>query len=301
MSGWGRRSWIAAAVVSLAAGTAWATSHEVPPPWALPGAPVVAGWQEFVTYREALRWFGGAVLGLTVVLVLSHFAVYGAHHVRPRGRLVRRYRVKEVLLHALLALAFLGAWATSTYLVLAKYVLGQGTSGGPVPLGGAASAVHIAAGFVFLGTLLALGALWWRSMGFAPYDRAWLRELGGYFSRRHPILPAGRFNAGQKIWFRLAWLVGVAVGLSGALSYYPGLLGVTAGIGLYMLHTSLAVLFSAAVIAHVYLTMLVHPCTVRAMVTGEIDEACLREDHPLEPLPAAEGAREESERPAAVS
>lgn len=281
------------AVLAIGVGIAWATSHELPsPPELLPTQPA-PGWQEFVLYREALRWLGGVILGTMVLLVLCHFAFYGSHHVRPTGRLVRRYVLTEVLLHALLAVAFVGAWASSTYLILAKYVLGYAEKEFPVPLGGLLNTVHITAGLLFLGALLALAVMWWRGMRFAPYDRDWLKELGGYFSRRHRILRAGHFNAGQKIWFRASVLLGILVAVSGALIYYPGLLGPRWDIVLYMAHTALGVVLSAGVIVHVYLSVLVHPHAFRAVVTGHIDEACLREDYPLEAIPDAEKQAEQ--------
>jgi len=139
--------------------------------------PPIPGWQEFIAYRETLRWFGGAALALMVVLVLAHFAFHGSHHVRPTGRLIRRYTVKEVILHALLALGFVGAWASSTYLILAKWVLGGAENGSPVAVGRLSATTHIIAGLVFLGALVAIAIIWRRSMRFAPYDPAWIREL----------------------------------------------------------------------------------------------------------------------------
>jgi formate dehydrogenase subunit gamma len=268
---------------------AWATSHELPPLAELPLIQPGPGWQEFVNYHEALRWFGGVALGLMVLFLMVHFAFYGAHHVRPSGRMVKRYTAKEVVLHALLALAFAGAWASSTYLILAKYVLGYGERQLTVPLGRVSSTVHITAGLIFLGALVVLALIWRHWMRFAPYDPEWLKELGGYFSRRHRILPAGRFNAGQKIWFCVSIVMGVLVAASGALIYYRGLLGVRWDIVLYIAHTALAAALSAAVVGHVYFAVLVHPRSVRATITGEIDEACLREDHPLEPLSRSQG------------
>ncbi len=262
----------------LACSTAWAVSTL---PLVTPPRPEPA-WQTFVGYRTALRWVGGAILASTVLLVLAHFAIYGVHHVRPAGQLVKRYRLGEVVTHDLLALAFLGAWASSTYLILAKYVFGQGHGSVGLPLGKTLRALHIAAGLVFFATLLGLAGLWWRAMRFAPYDTTWLKALGGYFSRQHPVLPAGRFNAGQKVWFYLSLLLGSLVALSGMLLYYPGKFGVRGDIALYVLHTGFAVLLSVAVVGHVYLSVLVHPHALRAMLTGKMDLASYREDHPLE-------------------
>lgn len=196
---WCKRWLFIVAMFAIASGTAWATSHELPTPEALSPVQPTLGWQEFVSYREAISWFGGIVLGLMVVLVLIHFAIYGTHHVRPTGRKVRRYSLKEIFLHDLLALAFVGAWASSTYLILAKYALGYAEIELAVPLGRLSSTVHITAGLLLLGALLALAVIWRPGMQFAMYDRDWLKKFGGYFSRRHRILPAGRVNAGQKI------------------------------------------------------------------------------------------------------
>ncbi|MBI2087130.1 MAG: cytochrome b/b6 domain-containing protein [Deltaproteobacteria bacterium] len=300
-----------AVILTIASATAWAASQELPPlpalvqestdlvepafrpPHELPPVSVLSpvkawpGWQQFLAYREALRWFGGIILGLMVLLVLTHFAIYGYHHVRPTGRMVKRYSWVEVLLHDLLALSFVGAWVSSTYLVLAKYVLEYGEEELAVPFGRLTSTVHIASGLLFLGSLVALAVIWRPAMRFVSYDRDWLKRLGGYFSRGHQILPAGKFNAGQKIWFYVSILLGILVSVSGALIYYPALLGLRWGILLYAVHTALAVASSAMVIGHVYLAVLAHPRAVRAIITGEMDEACLREDHPLEKIPEA--------------
>jgi formate dehydrogenase subunit gamma len=217
---------------------------------------------------------------------LIHFAIYGGHHVRPTGRMIRRYSWVEVLLHGLLALSFAGAWASSTYLILAKYVLGYAEKELAVPLGRLLNTVHIASGLLFLGSLVALAVIWLPRMRFVSYDRDWLKHMGGYFSRRHEILPAGKFNAGQKIWFRFSILLGILVSVSGAVIYYPARLGLGWAILLYAAHTALGVALSAAVIAHVYLAVLAHPRSARSMITGTVDEACVREDHPLELIPA---------------
>jgi formate dehydrogenase subunit gamma len=278
---------ILSAILMLAGGAVWAQTQMVPPLQELPSVGSAPWWQGFLTYREALRWFGGVVQALILALVFAHLAIYGYHHVRATGRMVRRYSWTEVLLHALLALSFVGAWASSTYLILGKNVLGYAEEEPAVPFGRLTSTAHISSGVLFLASLVALAVIWRPVMRFIPQDREWIRRLGGYFSRGHRILPAGKFNAGQKIWFRVSVLLGVLVSVSGALIYYPDLVGRRWDITLYVVHTALAVALSAMAVVHVYLGVLAHPRAARAMVTGHIDEACLREDHPLEPLPGA--------------
>ncbi len=284
---WLNRSLLLAIIIALASGTPWADAQLAPPLKEIPAAGPGPAWQEFLAYRESLRWTGGVIQALILLLIVAHFAVYGYHHVKPTGRMVKRYSWKEVFFHGLLALSFIGAWASSTYLILAKYVLGYAEQELAVPFGQLSSTVHIATGLLFLGTLLALELIWRPGMRFASYDRDWLGQLGGYFSRKHRMLVAGRFNAGQKIWFRLSVLLGVLVSLSGAVIYYPGFIGRQWDIVLYIFHTALAVALSAAVIVHVYVAVLLHLRAVGSMITGKVDEACVREDHPLELLPTA--------------
>jgi formate dehydrogenase subunit gamma len=276
--------------IVLAAGAAWAASPDFPTLRELPSGKAALGWEEFVSYREVLRWSGGIFLGVVVVLALTHLFFHGAHRIRPTGHKVKRYSLKEIFLHDLLALAFVGTWASATYLILAKYFLGYAKNGFPVPLGGLSSTIHIVTGLLFFVALLALVVAWWRAMQFASYDRDWLKGFGGYLSRRHRILPAGRFNAGQKVWFLTSLGLGVLVSVSGALIYYPGLMGPRWDIILYVAHTVLGVLFSGGVIVHLYLAVVVHPWAFRGMVTGEIDEAGVRQAHPLESLPATGGS-----------
>jgi len=275
---------ISAAILALAHGKAWTAAQQLPAPAELPPVHQWPGWQEFIAYRNALRWSGGLVLGLIALLVFVHLAVYRIRSVRPTGHRVKRYALTEIALHAIVALSVVTAWATSTYFILAKHLLGYGASGIALPFGRVVNTLHIVSGLVFLVAFIPLAASWRSAMRFAPYDRDWLRRFGGYFSQTNQILPAGRFNAGQKLWFRLSILLGILTAASGGLVYYPALLGPSWSILFYVAHTALGVLLSAGLIVHVYAAVLVHPQAAWAMVAGHVDEACLREEHPFEPI-----------------
>jgi len=273
---------IVSALLLGVAVTAAAQPQTVPPPAGLgPDAPATSLWQAFVAYRDTLRWMGGVVLAVALALVLAHLAAFGVHRVRPTGRLVRRYGASEVVLHAVLAVAFVAAWISATWMILAARALGYAVAGVPVPGARLTNAVHLAGGLLFLACLAALGVRWRPAMRFASYDVAWLTALGGYLSRSHRVLPAGRFNAGQKVWFRVSLVSGGLVGLSGALLYVPALLGASGGVVLYVVHTAAGVLLTAAVLVHAYLAVVLHPRAARAIVTGTVDEACERQDHPI--------------------
>jgi len=60
--------------------------------------------------------------------------------------------------------------------------------------------VHIWSGVVFIiATLFGIG-LWWRDAIFTNYDKIWVRRMGGYLGHKGEN-PAGRFNAGQKMFY----------------------------------------------------------------------------------------------------
>lgn len=121
-------------------------------------------------------------------------------------------------------------------------------------------------------------------MRFEIFDLVWLKQVGGYFTGAYPILPAGRFNAGQKIWFVLLLALGFAVTLSGGLVYFHAWTGPGWSVVFYIVHTLAAVALSAGVIGHVYLTAVIHPHALPGMISGKVDRAFMEEDHSLEAI-----------------
>ena len=283
-----QRGWMVA-IAGLLAGLAvvcgaWGTYVTAPPGPIAPGGFEVwaalrpaEGWQSFGVYRDGLRYYGGAFFLLTVALALFHYAVVGPHRVPLSGRTVRRYQWGEVLTHSVLAVSYLLLWMSGLYLLWNRLVLER-----PTPVWGRlASAAHIWGGLFFLVGLVAMWLRWRKDMRIAPHDREWLRGAGGYFRRDHPRLPAGRFNAGQKIWFRGALLFGAILGVTGLLLYYPGGMGLTPSVQrlLFVLHTAAAVAMISGVLVHFYLATFAHPGSLTAMVTGRMDEALIRAHH----------------------
>ncbi|MFQ5861381.1 MAG: formate dehydrogenase subunit gamma [Dehalococcoidia bacterium] len=235
-------------------------------------------WQTFWSYRDGLRYYGGALLLLTVVLALLHYVAVGPDRVPASGRMVERYRGSEVLMHAALALSFLVLLASGLYLLWGRFVVG-----GPAPFWGRlASAAHIWGGLLFLVAVVVMWFQWRRDMRLVADDREWLRRAGGYLSRAHVRLPAGRFNAGQKIWFRAALVLGMVLGLTGLLLYYPGGLGLTPRVQwvLFAVHSAGAVVLISGLLLHLYVATAANPGSFTAMVTGRMDENLAREHYP---------------------
>ena len=92
-----------------------------------------------------------------------------------------------------------------------------GAAAGRVKRGGAAArALHPQIGAVFGVGLLFMFALWVRDMFLDGLDRQWLGAVKHYAAHeRDKVPPAGKYNAGQKLFFWVQSLLGIVFVLTG--------------------------------------------------------------------------------------
>lgn len=138
---------------------------------------------------------------------------------------------------------------------------------------------HWVTGLVFLGASVVSAFLWAKDARFAPYDREWLAKGGGYFGGKEVEVPAGRLNAGQKIFFWLTLALSLIMGITGVLMIFKNSLPLTLNCALSTVHGFFAVIFVAAVIAHIYLGTIANPGTWRAMVDGKVGRKWAKKHH----------------------
>jgi formate dehydrogenase subunit gamma len=115
-------------------------------------------------------------------------------------------------------------------------------------------------------------------------DMRWLLHAGGVFRKgRHDELPAGRFNAGEKVVFWIGVLVlGFVVVGSGlfldkvlpAMDYVRGNMQLA-----HMVHATFAVLMMCVFALHIYLGTIGYKGAYTAMRRGYVDEAWAKEHH----------------------
>jgi formate dehydrogenase subunit gamma len=116
-------------------------------------------------------------------------------------------------------------------------------------------------------------------MRFISHDRQWLARLGGYFGDGGE-LPAGKFNAGQKIFFCLLVFCGLGQLITGLTMYFsPGLSGSWSQ-AIFTLHDTLGILLILLVLGHIYLAVFVNPGALRAVFEGKVSRAWARHHHP---------------------
>ena len=112
----------------------------------------------------------------------------------------------------------------------------------------------------------------------------------------HP--PAKHFNAGQKMIYWIVVLGGAAVAITGYILMFPFYVTDIAGMQLaQVVHGLVAVLFTALIIAHIYIGTLGMEGAFEAMGTGEVDLNWAKQHHRLwveQELAKGRGASEPS-------
>jgi len=180
-----------------------------------------------------------------------------------------RFTFWERLIHAISLLSFLTLALTGFWAVFVTRS----------QLHGWLWMIHAAAGAFFAASIAFMALLWAMDCQFARHDWLWAKGLGGYFDGGK-IVPAGRFNAGQKAYFWAIALLGLVMLLSGLGRMAP-LFDAEVQETIYQIHRYGALLFLMAAIAHLYLATLANPGTFRSIILGTVGTEWARHHHPI--------------------
>ncbi|MGE5396075.1 MAG: cytochrome b/b6 domain-containing protein [Chitinophagales bacterium] len=226
---------------------------------------------EFYAAHKVLVWL--AAILLPIIGCLLYYVSFGAHTVSAKGTtpgtLVRRFGVREWLSHWLMLLGFLTLATTGFMQVVPGAEL--------EPLG----PFHGWLGFIiFLISLITL-LIWLPDALFRRYDWLWLQKMGGYLSHNPKSLPAGRFNAGQKIyyWSLLVVLIGLLV--SAIIMEHGSHTLIGRRELFWCIHGLLGCLATVMVIGHGFLSLFVNPDTARVLWSGRVGKAYTDKYHSL--------------------
>ena len=238
-------------------------------------------WRQF--HEVTLRWIGAiAILGMLALLIVF-YAIRGTIKIESgrSGRTLTRFNGVERFTHWLTAGSFVILALTGLNITFGKPLL--------LPLMGpeafskfsvAAKYVHDYLSFPFVLGLILIFVLWVRDNVPGLIDLEWLKKAGGFFGHDHP--PARRFNAGQKAVFWVVILTGAAVTVSGYYLIFPFYAAGIAGMQIAeIIHGVLAMLFVAAMLAHIYIGTLGMEGAFDAMGSGEVDLNWAKEHHSL--------------------
>ena len=244
--------------------------------------PAGRDWRDF--QRSKLPIIGGvAILGMLVLLAIF-LMVRGRIRIEHgfSGRKILRFASFERFTH----------WMTaSCFIVLA--LSGLNISFGRIlimPLFGAeafatmsgwAKIAHDYLAFPFMLGLAIMFLIWIKDNIPGKLDFEWIKQGGGVLGNgKHPA--SKRFNAGQKGIFWIVIIGGALMSLSGWFMLFPYLPGDVTEMQLWtVIHAVIAMLFIAAMLAHIYIGSIGMEGAFDAMGTGEVDLNWAKEHHSL--------------------
>ena len=187
------------------------------------GVLIGAGGTEWQALRDGTiaKYLPWGIVGMSIILLLYHL-IHGRNKldVRPSGKKIKRWNWFDRLTHWITAITFIALAITGLSMLIGKTLL--------IPLLGKAGfalwaqasiTIHNVLGPVFSVGIVLMIVMWiWHNFPTAT-DLQWFKEGGGLFSKKHPS--AGRMNGGEKVWFWLVTVVGLAVCFSGIIMVAP--------------------------------------------------------------------------------
>ncbi|PID77348.1 MAG: formate dehydrogenase subunit gamma [Deltaproteobacteria bacterium] len=221
------------------------------------------------------RWVFLAVVVLVPAVFLFHYLWIGPKIFDHDGNKIFVFPLFQRFIHLLAAAAFLILVPTGLMIVFGRY-LGGGW------LVEYARHFHGIATVIFVVSVVPMFCFWFVEMLPAWYDIKWCFILGGYLSKKKKEIPAGKFNAGQKMWFWMATLGGVVMIATGAFMFFQDFnFGIASLLGISQIdllrisaivHNVLAVMITAFFFTHVYMSLFAIKGAIHSIITGYKEE-----------------------------
>lgn len=189
--------------------------------------------------------------------------------------MVRKSSVDEVLNHWILA-------GSCILLIITGFAFLFHLQGVGAVFGGfeVMKSVHNWAGVVFSVSLLySMRHYLKESLEYDADDRQWFKVAGGYLSHKVKVPPMGKYNPGQKLYYLVILLAGIAIAASGFAIWFMKDDGNIMLLS-HLVHNVAFVVFVIVVPVHIYLGTLANPGTFRIMVTGTMPLETAKKRHP---------------------
>lgn len=225
-------------------------------------------------------------IGLGVLLVfLLHYLIIGPKKFSHEGKQYYVFSLFMRIVHWIAALGFVLIIPTGLMMIF-----GEALGGGSLVL--TARYLHSVGTVLFAIAVLPMFLVWLLPMLPTLDDVKWLFMAGGYLSKKKREIPAGKFNAGQKLWFWIATLGGLVMIGTGALMYFEtiDIAPLLSMVGVEMnqvealrlsaiVHNFLGMGVMALFITHLYLSLFGIKGALRSMIDGHKSEDELKYLH----------------------
>lgn len=224
------------------------------------------------TYFKPL--FFGVIFGVSGAFLL-HYFIIGPKRFSHDGKKIYVFTLFNRIIHTIAVIAFVLIVPTGVIMVFASS-FGGGT------FVTTCKEIHAVATLLFIVSVVPMFFMWVKSMFLHTDDIKWLMIVGGYLSKVKKPVPAGKFNAGQKMWFWLATLGGMLMILSGAVMYFQDFkLDLVASYGIsqidflrasVILHNILGMAVLALFLVHIYMSVFAIKGAIHSIITGYKEE-----------------------------
>ncbi len=245
--------------------------------------------------------YGGWLLALAGAGVIAFFALRGPVKLIERsGRTIPRFTHAERAAHWFVAATFILLAISGLILLYGRYVLQPLIGLGPFAVvASAALQGHNLFGPLFAVGVVAMFGLYLKDNLPRAVDIQWVLR-GGMFFRGHAS--CWKFNLGEKAWFWISSLGGIAIAATGFAMLFPTLAQTVLALQIaHILHAVAAIGVIAAALGHMYLGTIGVEGALEGMTTGRVDEAWGLEHHDLwaKEVVAAEDREKQAAPPAA--
>ncbi|WP_417326605.1 formate dehydrogenase subunit gamma [Halarcobacter sp.] len=251
--------------------------------------------QEIITNMLAYEQSGNTQLGemfvflqtklfenayLSIILIvpmafLIHYLIIGPKKFSHDGKKYYVFTLFNRIIHGMAAISFI-------IIVPTGLIMMFGSTFGGGAFVTACKELHAVATVLFMISVVPMFLMWLRSMLFTADDIKWFMILGGYLSKEKKPVPAGKFNAGQKMWFWVCTIGGVAMIFTGATLYVQDLnLAVLTMFGLtkiemlrlcIIVHNVVGLAMVALFFTHLYMSIFAIKGAIVSMINGYKEE-----------------------------
>lgn len=228
-------------------------------------SPNAVGWGNIFTILQG-NYFS-TIFAIIVILVplafLTHFMVVGQKKFE-HGKKIRVFSNYNIIVHWCAAVPFVVLCLTGLVMIFGDKLGGGSFVRFARDVHGIATIL-----FVIFGVLMFL--MWIKHALFRAYDIQWLMIMGGYLSKEKKPVPAGKFNAGQKMWFWVCTVGGFIMAISGAYMYFQ-FADIETLRMMALLHNVLGFLVIALLITHIYMAVFAIEGALNSIIDGHMGE-----------------------------
>lgn len=237
------------------------------------------GFSSFFIYMQQNRYFalGAAVVILAVIFGFAlHYFIVGPKHFSHDGNKIYAFSKGTRFIHLLAAISWIILVPTGLIIMFGK------------EFGGGffvrtCRYLHDFATVIFAIAILPMFVIWFKRMLPTFYDIKWMMIVGGYLSKNIKTIPAGKFNAGQKMWYWVAMLGGFFMILTGAAMFFIdfNIPSINSFLGLSQIeilrlsaivHNILGIVCATFLLVHIYMSVFAIKGAIHSMISGYMEE-----------------------------